>query len=120
MKISVVFPNVLYREGPEGVLKLIKAIENIGYDELDMFDHVVMGHPTETRRKPFYSPTMPILEALMVLSYAAAATTKIGLGVGVLVDERFAVVVHRSVQVAVDFADAVQVGGEGQISVANN
>ena len=85
MKISVVFPNVLYREGPEGVLKLIKAIENIGYDELDMFDHVVMGHPTETRRKPFYSPTMPILEALMVLSYAAAATTKIGLGVGVLV-----------------------------------
>ncbi|NKB99976.1 MAG: TIGR03619 family F420-dependent LLM class oxidoreductase [Pseudomonadales bacterium] len=85
MKISVVFPNVLYREGPEGVLKLIKAIEAIGYDELDMFDHVVMGHPTETRRKPFYSPTMPILEAFMVLSYAAAATTKIGLGVGVLV-----------------------------------
>ena len=37
MKISVVFPNVLYREGPEGVLQLIKAIENIGYDELDMF-----------------------------------------------------------------------------------
>ncbi|MDG2277034.1 MAG: LLM class F420-dependent oxidoreductase, partial [Pseudomonadales bacterium] len=62
-----------------------KATENIGYDELDMFDHVVMGHATETRRKPFYSPTMPILEALMVLSYAAAATTKIGLGVGVLV-----------------------------------
>jgi probable F420-dependent oxidoreductase len=85
MKISVVFPNVMYREGPEGVLKLIRAIEEIGFDELDMFDHVVMGHPTDTRRAPFYSPTMPIMEAFMVLSYAAAVTTKIGLGVGVLV-----------------------------------
>lgn len=85
MKISVVFPNVMYREGPEGVIRLIQGIEEIGYDTLDMFDHVVMGYPTETRRKPFYSPTMPILEAFMVLSYAAARTTTIGLGVGVLV-----------------------------------
>lgn len=85
MKISVVFPNVLYREGPEGVTRLIQAIEAIGFDELSMFDHVVMGYPTETRRKPFYSPTMPIMEALMVLSYAAALTQKIQLGVGVLV-----------------------------------
>ena len=85
MKISVVFPNVLYREGPAGVSKLITAIEEIGFDELSMFDHVVMGYPTETRRKPFYAPTMPIMEAFMVLSYAAALTKKIELGVGVLV-----------------------------------
>ena len=85
MKISVVFPNVMYREGPEGVTKLIQAIEEIGFDELSMFDHVVMGYPTETRRKPFYAPTMPIMEAFMVLSYAAAVTKSIGLGVGVLV-----------------------------------
>ncbi len=85
MRISVVFPSVVYREGPEGVTKLIKAIEDIGYDELDMFDHVVMGFPTKNRRAPFYSPTMPIMEALVVLSYAAALTQRIGLGVGVLV-----------------------------------
>ncbi len=85
MEISVVFPNVMYREGPEGVNKLIKAIEDIGFDELDMFDHVVMGFPTETRRAPFYSPTMPIMEAFMVLSYAAAITSRINLGTGVLV-----------------------------------
>lgn len=85
MKISVVFPSVLYREGPEGVATLIRAIEEIGFDELSMFDHVVMGHPTETRRAPFYSPTMPIMEAFMMLSHAAALTTTIGLGTGVLV-----------------------------------
>lgn len=85
MKISVVFPNVVYREGPEAVHKLIRAIEDIGYDHLDMFDHVVMGYPTDTRQAPFYSPTMPILEAFMLLSHAAAITERIGLGTGVLV-----------------------------------
>ncbi|MGH1489829.1 MAG: LLM class F420-dependent oxidoreductase [Acidimicrobiales bacterium] len=85
MKISVVFPSVMYREGPEGMHSLIRGIEDIGYDEFTMFDHVVMGFPTETRRAPFYSPTMPIMEAFMMLSHAAAITKTIGLGTGVLV-----------------------------------
>ena len=85
MKISVVFPNVMYREGQAGVAKLIRGIEQIGFDELDMFDHVVMGYPTETRRKPFYSPQMPIVEAFTLLSFAAAITSRIKLGTGVLV-----------------------------------
>jgi probable F420-dependent oxidoreductase len=85
MKISVVFPSVMYREGSEGVHKLVRGIEEIGFDELAMFDHVVMGYPTESRRAPFYSPTMPIMEAFMLLAHAAAVTTTIGLGTGVLV-----------------------------------
>ena len=85
MKISVVFPSVLYREGPEGVQRVVRAIEEIGFDELAMFDHVVMGYPTETRRAPFYSPQMPILEAFMMLAGAASITSTIGLGTGVLV-----------------------------------
>jgi probable F420-dependent oxidoreductase len=85
VKISVVFPNVMYREGAEGVSSLIRGIESIGFDELDMFDHVLMGYPTETRRAPFYSPQMPIMEAFMLLSYAAALTSRISLGTGVLV-----------------------------------
>jgi probable F420-dependent oxidoreductase len=85
MKLSVEFPSVAYREGPEGIIRLAKAIEDIGYDQLDMFDHVVMGYPTETRAAPIYPPQMPIMEALMVLAYAAAVTTRIGLGTEVLV-----------------------------------
>ena len=85
MKVSVVFPSVMYREGADGVHKLIRAVEEIGFDELSMFDHVVMGFPTETRRAPFYSPTMPIMEAFMTLAHAAALTTTIRLGTGVLV-----------------------------------
>lgn len=85
MKLAVIFPSVMYREGGEGVSRLIRGIEAIGFDELDMFDHVLMGYPTETRTKPFYSPQMPIMEAMMMLSYAAAITSKIQLGTGVLV-----------------------------------
>ena len=72
MKLAVEFSSVAFREGPAKVIELAKAIEEIGYDELAVFDHVVMGYPTETRGAPMYPPQMPILEALMMLAYAAA------------------------------------------------
>lgn len=85
MKLSVEFPSVVYREGPDQVARLARAIEEIGYDQLDMFDHVVMGFPTEVRPAPIYPPQMPIMEAIVVLSFAAAVTSHIGLGTEVLV-----------------------------------
>ena len=84
-KLSIVFPSVFYREGPQGIARFIRGVEDIGYDALDMFDHVVMGYPTQSRRAPFYTPQMPIMEAFMMLSHAAALTTRITLGTGVLV-----------------------------------
>lgn len=85
MKLAVEFPSVAYREGPEAVARLARAIEEIGFDQLDMFDHVVMGFPTATRKAGPYPPQMPIMEALMMLSFAAANTRTIGLGTEVLV-----------------------------------
>jgi len=85
MKLSVEFPSVAYREGPEAVARLAQAIESIGYDELDMFDHVVMGFPLEGRAPGPYPASMPILEAFMTLGYVAAVTRRIRLGTEVLV-----------------------------------
>jgi len=85
MKLAVEFPSVVYREGPAAVARLARAIETIGYDQLDMFDHVVMGFPTADRAAPTYPPQMPIMEALMMLAYFAAVTSRIGLGTEVLV-----------------------------------
>ena len=85
MKLAVEFASVSYREGPAMVARLAKGIEEIGYDQLDVFDHVVMGHDMEGRGKSHYAATMPILEALMTLSYAAAVTERIGLGTEVLI-----------------------------------
>ena len=85
MKLAVEFPSVSYREGGDGVKRLAQAIEAIGFDQLDIFDHVVMGFPTASRPAPMYPPKMPILEALMALSHIAAVTSRIGLGTEVLV-----------------------------------
>ena len=85
MKISIVFPSVMYREGPQGVTKLMRGVEDIGFHGIDMFDHVLMGYPTDSRPAPFYSPTMPIMEAFTVLAYAAAVTSRVALGTSVLV-----------------------------------
>jgi len=85
MKLSVEFPSVSYRDGPEAVLRLARALERIGFDHIDIFDHVVMGHPIDGRPPGPYNPAMPILEALMTLSYIAAVTTRVSLGTEVLV-----------------------------------
>ena len=85
MKLAVEFPSVAYREGPKLVASLAKGIEDIGYDQLDIFDHVVMGFDSDSRPISIYPAKMPILEALMTLSFAAAVTKRIGLGTEVLV-----------------------------------
>ena len=85
MKLAVEFPSVAYREGPEGVRRLAQALERIGYDHIDVFDHVVMGFPIEGRPPGPYHAAMPILEALVTLGYLAAATSRITLGTEVLV-----------------------------------
>ena len=85
MKISVELPSVAYREGPQKVAELAAAIESIGYDDIAMFDHVVMGHPTDTRPAPMYPPQMPILEAFTTLAFVAAVTERVTLSTEVLV-----------------------------------
>ena len=98
MKISVEFPSVAYREGPAQVVDLAKAIEAIGYDDLAVFDHVVMGYATESRRAPMYPSQMPILEALVTLGFVAAVTERVTLSTEVLVlPQRQAVLVAKQV-----------------------
>ncbi len=98
MKISVEFPSVAYREGPEKVAELAAAIESIGYDDLAVFDHVVMGYETETRPAPIYPSRMPILEALVTLGFVAAVTRRVTLSTEVLVlPQRQAVLVAKQV-----------------------
>ncbi|HEU4371165.1 MAG TPA: LLM class F420-dependent oxidoreductase [Methylomirabilota bacterium] len=85
MKLTVEFPSVSYREGPDAVRRFARAIEQIGYDHIDVFDHVVMGYPGHGRPPGPYAATMPILEALMLLSHVAAVTERVTLGTEVLV-----------------------------------
>jgi probable F420-dependent oxidoreductase len=85
MKLSVEFPSVAYREGPDGVRRFAQGLERIGYDHIDVFDHVVMGFPIEGRPPGPYNAAMPILEPLVTIGFLAAATSRMTLGTEVLV-----------------------------------
>ncbi len=85
MKLTVDYPSVAFREGPSKVLDFGRGLEEIGYDEIAVFDHVVMGYPTDDRSGPRYPPQMPILEAIVLLAQLAAVTERIGLSTEVLV-----------------------------------
>jgi probable F420-dependent oxidoreductase len=85
MKLALQFPHIIYRDGPRAVARIARAAEAMGFDEIDLFDHVVMGLPMEGRDAGPYPPRMPILEPLTTLGFLAAATRRIGLGTEVLV-----------------------------------
>ncbi len=85
MKLALQFPHIVYREGPAAVAQVARAAESIGFDQIDLFDHVVMGHPMEGRDPGPYPSEMPILEPLVGLGFLAAVTERVGLGIEVLV-----------------------------------
>jgi probable F420-dependent oxidoreductase len=98
MKISVEFPSVAYREGPAKVAEMARVIEAIGYDDLAVFDHVVMGYGTPTRAAPRYPTQMPILESLVTLGFVAAVTERVTMSTEVLVlPQRQAALVAKQV-----------------------
>lgn len=85
VRLAVDYPSVAEREGPAQVAALAQAIEAAGYHEIAIFDHVVMGYSAPGRADSRYPPQMPILEALALMSFLAAATDRIGLSTEVLV-----------------------------------
>jgi probable F420-dependent oxidoreductase len=85
MHLAVEFPSVAYRWGEDGVLDLARTVEEAGYDEIDMFDHITMGHPQDGRPQGPYPAQMPLLEAFVTLGAIAAVTRRVRLGTEVLV-----------------------------------
>ncbi|BCB89621.1 TIGR03619 family F420-dependent LLM class oxidoreductase [Phytohabitans suffuscus] len=87
MRIGVKLPT----DRPEEVVAFARAAEEIGYDSLWVSDHVVM--PREIRSHyPFaadgratWPARMPWFDAVVLLSMAAAVTSRLRLGVAVLV-----------------------------------
>lgn len=86
MPFGAAFPPIDTGSDPGAVRAYIQAVEELGYDHLVVFDHVM--HPNmETRptRKRVYGPASVFREVFVLLGYAAAITTRLELMTGILV-----------------------------------
>jgi probable F420-dependent oxidoreductase len=84
MHVAVEFPLATQRWGTEAVLALARAIEDAGYDEIDLFEHVTVGHPIPGRSET-REAAPELLEPLVTLGAISAVTQRIRLGTGILV-----------------------------------
>ena len=78
MRVGVILPNFSQPADPETMVEVAHAAEELGYDSIWTTDHVLMP-------KGYDEPYGHIYEALTVLAYLAAVTTRIELGTSVIV-----------------------------------
>ena len=84
MHVAVEFPLATHRWGTDAVLELARGIEDAGYDEIDLFEHVTVGHPIPGRSET-REAAPELLEPLVTLGAISAVTHRIRLGTGILV-----------------------------------
>jgi probable F420-dependent oxidoreductase len=66
------------------LLDLARVVEELGFDEIDLGDHVTIGRPSPGRPVPD-PPAAALLEPLVALGAISAVTRRIRLGTGVLI-----------------------------------
>jgi len=87
MLIGAVYPQTELGGDPASLARISQAVEELGYDHLLMYDHVV-GIPAGGREPPAvsrYNDTDSFHDPLTAFAYVAGLTRRIGLVTGVLV-----------------------------------
>lgn len=97
MKIGVIYPQTELQGDPEAVRRIGLAAEEIGYDHLLVYDHVLGAHGD--REPPLsgpYSDKHPFHDPFVMFAYLAAITRRIELVTGVVIlPQRQTVLVAR-------------------------
>src|SRR5438552_5643520 len=87
MQIGVVYPQTELRGDPEAVRRMGRAVEDLGFDHLLAYDHV-LGAVHADRTPPLtgpYTERDPFHDPFVMFAYLAGITERIGLTTGVLV-----------------------------------
>jgi len=87
MKIGVIYPQIEMKGDPEAVRRFALAAEQLGYDHLIAYDHV-LGAVHEGREPPLtgpYTEKHPFHDPFTMFSYLAGLTTRLELVSGVII-----------------------------------
>lgn len=86
MQIGVIFPQTEVAGMPGAVRRIGLATEELGYDYLLAYDHVVgASHDREPKLTGPYTEHHPFHDPFAMFAYLAAITTRIGLATGVVI-----------------------------------
>ena len=87
MQIGVVYPQTELRGDPSAVRRIGRAIEDLGFDHLLAYDHV-LGAVNAGRTPPLTGPYTehdPFRDPLVMFAHLAGITERIGFATGILV-----------------------------------
>jgi probable F420-dependent oxidoreductase len=87
MKFGVVFPQTEVSQDPDALPSIATAVEQLGFDSLLFYDHVV-GAEHADREPPLWGPYTerdPFHDPFVAMGFAAAITSRIELATGVLI-----------------------------------
>ena len=87
MQIGVVYPQIELGGNPEAVRRIGRAVEELGFDHLLAYDHV-LGAVHAERQPPLsgpYTEADPFHDPLVMFAYLAGLTERLGFVTGVLI-----------------------------------
>jgi probable F420-dependent oxidoreductase len=87
MQIGVVYPQIEIGGDPRAVRQIGRAVEDLGFDHLSTYDHV-LGAVHANRTRPLLGPYTerdPFHDPFVMFSYLAGITERIGFTTGILV-----------------------------------
>jgi probable F420-dependent oxidoreductase len=87
MRFGVIFPQTEVSQDPDALPAITRAVEQLGYDSLVFYDHVVGAEHAD--REPAlwgpYTEADPFHDPFVAMGFAAAITSRIELATGVLI-----------------------------------
>jgi len=108
LKIGVIYPQIELGGDPEGVHRIGLATEELGFDHLLVYDHVIGAtHDREPKLAGPYTEKDPFHDPFVMLGYIAAITSRIELATGVIILPQ-----RQTVLVARQAADVDLLSGE--------
>ncbi|MSP78653.1 MAG: LLM class F420-dependent oxidoreductase [Dehalococcoidia bacterium] len=86
MKLGVVFPQTEIGSDPGGIRAYLEAVEDIGYNHVAAYDHVVGADATKRQNwSGPYNHMSPFQEPMVLFGFAAAVTKKLDLVTAVVI-----------------------------------